>query len=225
MDIYAVLTEPQKRALYSEEFWAQRDTAAPGSRVAALLSERPGRDPLDQMMYVDLRLWLPDDLLLVADKMSMAESVEARVPFLDPALVAFTESLPSSYKLRFGRRKAVEKAALGPLLPKSIIHRRERGFATPIGDWLRTSMNRFAQEVLLDRDARCAGLFRRSALEEMLRRHAAHEFDHTRQIFCLLSVELWTRRFLAVSDEQSNGADDRYRRAQTQPSASLQAPH
>ena len=101
------------------------------------------------MMYVDTRLWLPDDLLLVGDKMSMAESVEMRVPFLDPDLVEFTESLPSSYKLRRGRRKAVEKQALTPLLPKEIVHRKERGFQTPVDRWLRSELYQFARETLL----------------------------------------------------------------------------
>jgi asparagine synthase (glutamine-hydrolysing) len=199
MDIYAVFTEGQKRELYAAELAAELDrdpSARPAEKVARLARDRCGRDPLDQMMYVDLRLWLPDDLLLVADKMSMAESVELRVPFLDPALVEFVESLPSSYKLRRGRRKAVEKSAVEPLLPREIVHRKERGFATPVDQWLRTSMNRFAHEVLLAPDAHCVRLFRRPAIEALLRRHDAREFDHTRQIFCLLSLELWARRFL-----------------------------
>ena len=113
---------------------------SPSERVERLRREVGDRDPLDQMMYVDLRLWLPDDPLLVGDKMSMAESVEMRVRFLDPALVDFVESLPSSYKIRRGRRKAVEKAALESLLPRAIIHRKERGFITPIDRWLRSKM-------------------------------------------------------------------------------------
>jgi asparagine synthase (glutamine-hydrolysing) len=151
------------------------------------------------MMHVDLRLWLPDDLLLVADKMSMAESVELRVPFLDPDLVEFTESLPSGYKLRLGRRKAVEKLAMRPLLPQTIIRRKERGFGTPMHTWLRTTMRPFAQELLLDRDAHASQLFRRPAVENLLDAHATGDSDHTRQIFCLLSFELWARRFLAPS--------------------------
>jgi asparagine synthase (glutamine-hydrolysing) len=200
MNIYAVFTERQKRELYGEALLndpSVADGVSAGEKVEQLAQAVCSRDSLDQMLHVDLRLWLPDDLLLVADKMAMAESVELRVPFLDPAVVDFVESLPSSYKLRYGRRKAVEKAALRPLLPRTIIHRKERGFATPIADWLRTSMSDFAEEVLLRDDAHAGRLFRRAVLESMLKRHRAREVDYSRQIFLLLSLELWAQRFLS----------------------------
>jgi asparagine synthase (glutamine-hydrolysing) len=200
MGIYAVFTEAQKRELYGPELLhsllgrEQRSAA----RVENLRARVADRDSLTQMMYVDTRLWLPDDLLLVGDKMSMAESVEMRVPFLDPGLVEFAESLPSSYKIRMGRRKAVAKAAVAPLLPRRIVHRKERGFVTPIDRWLRTGMSSYAEELLLAEDGFSAQLFRRPALESLLRRHRSGEFDHTRQVFGLLSFELWARRFLVA---------------------------
>lgn len=199
MDIYAVFTDAQKRELYGPDLaqvHQRRRHAPPSARVERLRREVSSRSALDQMMYVDLRLWLPDDLLLVGDKMSMAESVEMRVPFLDRQLVDFVESLPSSYKIRRGQRKAIEKAALEPLLPREIVHRKERGFITPIDRWLRTDMQASARTLLLAPEAHSAHLFKRSAIEQLLRRHGAGEFDHTRQLFCLLSFELWARRFL-----------------------------
>ena len=200
MDIYAVFTDAQKRELYGPDLAEvyQRQHAPPSARVERLRREASTRTALDQMMYVDLRLWLPDDLLLVGDKMSMAESVEMRVPFLDRELVDFVESLPSSYKLRRGQRKAVEKAALEPLLPREIVHRKERGFLTPIDRWLRTDMQASARTLLLAPEAHSARLFRRPAIERLLQRHGARDFDHTRQLFCLLSFELWARRFLGA---------------------------
>jgi asparagine synthase (glutamine-hydrolysing) len=201
MNIYAVFTEEQKHELYGPELTAQclaNGHSAASERVEQLRREIPDWDSLNQMMYVDTRLWLPDDLLLVGDKMSMAESVEMRVPFLDPDLVEFVESLPSSYKIRRGQRKAVEKAALTPMLPRKIVHRKERGFATPVDRWLRTDMKGFADELLLASDAFSTQLFSREAVRTLLRRHQDGEFDHTRQIFCLLSFELWARRFLVA---------------------------
>lgn len=199
MDIYAVFTPAQKRELYGSELAAHcaGDGEGAAGAVERLRREVAGRDSLAQMMYVDVRLWLPDDLLLVGDKMSMAESVEMRVPFLDPGLVEFVEGLPSAYKVRRGRRKAVAKAALAPLLPRAIIHRKERGFYTPIERWLRGDMSAFAREVLLDPSGHCAQLLAPPAIEKLLARHRAGEFDHTRQIFTLLSFELWAQRFLA----------------------------
>jgi asparagine synthase (glutamine-hydrolysing) len=201
MNIYAVFTEDQKRDLYGPDLLAQcaaNGNGGASSRVEQLRREVPDRDALNQMMYVDTRLWLPDDLLLVGDKMSMAESVEMRVPFLDPHLVEFVESLPSSYKIRRGVRKAVEKAALLPLLPRRIVHRKERGFVTPVDRWLRTGMQGVARELLLAEGAICTDLFSRRAMAGLLRRHQAGESDHTRQIFCLLSFELWAKSFRVV---------------------------
>jgi asparagine synthase (glutamine-hydrolysing) len=152
------------------------------------------------MLFVDTRLWLPDDLLLVGDKMAMAESVEMRVPFVDRQLVEFIESLPTAYKLRHGVRKLVHKRAMEPLLPARIIHRRERGFATPMSRWLRgRDMGDYAREVLLDPGGLCAGLMRRDSVEGLLDRHRSGQADHTRQLFCLLSLELWSRRFLTAA--------------------------
>jgi asparagine synthase (glutamine-hydrolysing) len=199
MNIYAVFTQEQKGELYGPELTEQclaNGQNAAFERVEQLRRKIPDRDSLNQMMYIDTRLWLPDDLLLVGDKMSMAESVEMRVPFLDPDLVEFIESLPSSHKIRWGQRKAVEKAALKPMLPRNIIHRKERGFITPVDRWLRTDMKAFANDLLLADDAFSAQLFSRQAVQALLRRHQIGKFDHTRQIFCLLSFELWARRFL-----------------------------
>lgn len=197
MDIYAVFTDEQKSDLYGPDLALARERQGPASEpVERLREEAELREPLDQMMYVDLRLWLPDDLLLVGDKMSMAESVEMRVPFLDPGVVDLVESLPSAYKIRHGRRKAVEKAALGGVLPRAIVHRKERGFVTPIDRWLRGEMHGYARELLLDQESCCERLFKRAAVERLFQRHSSGEFDHTRQLFALLSLELWARRFL-----------------------------
>jgi asparagine synthase (glutamine-hydrolysing) len=150
------------------------------------------------MMFVDTRLWLPDDLLLVGDKMSMAESVEMRVPFLDRQLVEFTESLPSSYKLRRGVRKVVEKEALTGLLPREIVHRKERGFVTPVARWLREGLYAPARELLLDPGGTCAPLMNTDYIARILDDHRDGRADYTRQLFCLYSLELWGRRFVAA---------------------------
>jgi asparagine synthase (glutamine-hydrolysing) len=116
---------------------------------------------------------------------------------LDRQLVEFTESLPSDYKVRRGQRKVVEKRALEPLLPREIVHRKERGFITPVDRWLRgPQLGDWAAEVLLDPGATSAELFERSTVEGLLTRHREGVADQTRQVFTLLSFELWSRRFL-----------------------------
>jgi asparagine synthase (glutamine-hydrolysing) len=200
LDIYAVFDEPGKASLYGADLRARlaaNGRPRPAEVVERLRSRAAARDPLAQMMYVDTRLWLPDDLLLVGDKMSMAESIEMRVPFLDRELVEFVESLPTDYKLRHGRRKLVHKRAMSGLLPRTIVHRKERGFATPVDRWLRGELHGFARELLLDGAGASARLFAPARMSELLERHRAGRADHTRQLFALVSFELWARRFLA----------------------------
>jgi asparagine synthase (glutamine-hydrolysing) len=134
------------------------------------------------MMYVDLRLWLPDDLLLVGDKTSMAASVKRRVPVLDTELLDFVEALPSLYKVRYGRRKAIEKAALAPLLPKATVHRKERGFATPMRRWLRDEIQPLARKLLLSPDSCCGAWFNPSTIERLLKTHVQERSDYTPQL-------------------------------------------
>ena len=198
MNIYAVFTEDQKDLLYRpqlREFLAaseeQPSDCVDRHRVRVL-----DRDPLGQMLHVDTRLWLPDDLLLVGDKMSMAESVEMRVPFLDRELVEFIESLPTKYKLRRGQRKAVLKRAMRGVLPARIIHRRERGFATPIGSWLRDDPGDHARRVLLETPRVGGELFDLGYVERLVGEHRRGAADHARKLFSLVSLELWGRRFL-----------------------------
>ena len=196
LQIYAVFNPAQKRMLYGPEFRAWlSDDHAPEQVVEHYRRRVSGRDSLSQMTFVDLRLCLPDDLLLVGDKMSMAESIEMRVPFLDRELVEFVESLPSSYKLRRGTRKVIEKEAMKGLLPASIIHRKERGFLTPVNRWLRKDLHGTASDLLLDSGGVCGQLMEPSYLRRLLRDHEVGRADYTRQLFCLLSVELWARRF------------------------------
>jgi asparagine synthase (glutamine-hydrolysing) len=200
MQIYAVFDPRAKSALYSDDLKAS--LAAENGRSPEQAVERfrrcaAERDSLAQMMYVDTRLWLPDDLLLVGDKMSMAASVEMRVPFLDRALVEFIESLPTDYKLRYGIRKLVHKKAMRALLPRAIVHRKERGFINPVDRWLRgPELHGFAADLLLDHGSRCTSWFNQQVIESMLRRHRTGAGDYTRQLFALVSLELWAQSFL-----------------------------
>lgn len=204
MNIYAVFDGPGKARLYGDGL-RQRLAAAgphhPSEVVERYRARAAGLDSLGQMMYVDTRLWLPDDLLLVGDKMSMAESVEMRVPFLDRDLVEFVESLPTAFKIRRGVRKLVHKRAMTGLLPREIVHRKERGFATPVDHWLRGEMHPYASERLLDPAGVCGDLMDRSYVAQLLEEHRDGRFDHTRRLFCLLSLEIWAARFLAAPNQ------------------------
>ncbi len=153
-------------------------------------------DGLSQLLYIDTRLSLPDDLLFYGDKLAMANSLEARVPMLDVELVEFIETLPPNLKLRGLTAKYVHKQAARRWLPESIIHRPKKGFATPVDTWFQSELDGFVVDTLLGRDSACREHFDPAAVEKLLQEHRERRRDHRRRIFALLSFELWYRRFL-----------------------------
>ena len=153
-------------------------------------------DGLSQLLYIDTRLSLPDDLLFYGDKLAMANSLEARVPILDYELVEYIETLPASMKLRGMNGKYVHKKAAQRWLPDSVINRRKKGFGTPVDAWFQSELDGFVRETLLSPGAACAELFDRPALERLLSEHRERRRDYRRHITALLSFELWHRRFL-----------------------------
>ena len=148
------------------------------------------------MLFVDLRLWLPDDLLLYTDKLSMAHSLEVRVPFLDRDFLAFVESVPATWKLRGLRTKYILKEAVRPLLPPGVIDRKKKGLPTPMGRWLKGELTSYARDVLLASDSVIVELFDRSIVEGLISDHVRGFRNRERQIFTLLALEIWHRTFL-----------------------------
>jgi len=146
-----------------------------------------GREPVEQMMAIDSRTCLPDDWLLYADKISMASSLETRVPILDLEVVRFVDSLPRGYKLRLGRGKIVHKLAAGRHLPRRIVHRRKKGFPTPFARWSRGPLRDRVAGLLLD-GLPASGFFRRAAVERLWAQHLGMSHDVGRQIFALFSL-------------------------------------
>jgi len=196
---YRVLSDADKRALYRPELAdALRAAPPPAAALEALQSRAADLDPLGQMLYVDTRLSLPDELLMIADKMSMTASVELRVPMLDRALVALAESAHPSQHVRRLEGKSLHKEALTGLLPEQIVHRRKLGWRTPVDRWLRGALRPLAEEVLLGEGELCRQLFEPAELRRLLDDHGAGRADHTRQLFCLLSLGLWHRGFVAA---------------------------
>jgi asparagine synthase (glutamine-hydrolysing) len=151
-------------------------------------------DPLDQMLYVDTKTWLPDDLLIKADKMTMANSLELRVPLLDHRILEFASSLPPAYKIKNMRGKHILKSALAKRLPPEILNRKKAGFPVPYAAWLRNELHDLVSEVLLDESTLARGYFRRGAIEKMLSAPSGNK--NSKEIFSLLILELWHRSFL-----------------------------
>ncbi len=160
------------------------------------LANCDARSPLDRMLYTDSKLWLPDYLLLRGDKLTMANSLEARVPLLDHKLVEFAAQLPASMKLRGSQRKYLLKQVARRLLPAEIIDRKKQGFPIPIERWLRKEARPMMQDLLSTETLKRRGLFNVSFVEKMVREHVSGYADHSTKLWGLMSVEMWTRKFI-----------------------------
>jgi len=150
---------------------------------------------LRRLLYADMKTYLVE-LLMKQDQMSMAASIESRVPFLDHELVEFAAQLPDEWKLSGLTTKRVLRAAMKGLLPEAILNRPKMGFPVPFASWARGAWNPVAREVLLDRRSRERGVIDPTATEQLLRDHAAGTADTGDQIWSLLNLELWYRTFI-----------------------------
>jgi len=194
MAAYRLFGDDAKARLYRPQTAERlRHGPAPEATVERLRERVAHLDPLGQMLYVDTRLWLSDELLLIADKMSMAASVELRVPFLDPDLVELVESMDSSQKVRGLSRKSLHKEAMLRWLPREIVYRKERGWNTPAGAWLRSELRGLLEDVLLGEGEVCRELFEEAEMRRLIDAHAGGAADHTRLLYALLSLGLCYR--------------------------------
>ena len=170
-----------------------------GSRsdpIAAAFGEAGGTDPLNRMLAVDAETQLADDLLLLTDKMSMATSLECRVPLLDHELVELAARMPAQVKIRGGRLKHAMKQAVSDLLPKDILERKKRGFGAPMGAWLKQDLAPMVREVLSPEAIQARGLFQPKAVRALIDAHEAKRIDGTDRLLALLHLEVWSRIYL-----------------------------
>ena len=136
------------------------------------------------------------DILTKVDRMSMAHSIESRVPLLDNEVIDFAATLPARFKIRNGRRKYILKETLRTLLPDSILNRRKQGFGMPLGTWFRGGLTDLFSDVLESPRAKQRGYFEPAFVSRLLREHLAGTRDHTLRLWQLLVFELWHRHYL-----------------------------
>lgn len=156
-----------------------------------------GQASMRSVVEMNMRTYLPDDLLIKADRSSMAASLELRSPFLDHKLIEMTAAIPMNLKLNGKITKYILKEAAKGLLPENIIHRPKHGFGVPLGAWLRADITP-VRDVLLDDRARRHELFDRRAIEKLIAQHASGQRDHGQRLWTLLTLEWWHRLFIDV---------------------------
>lgn len=152
-------------------------------------------DPLSRMLYVDARMGLSDDLLMYADKLSMAVSLEMRVPFLDLELMDLAESIPSELKIKMRNQKHILKRAVRDWIPE-VVTRKKVGFSTPIDGWLRNELGPAVRNRLLDPSSACSEYFQSAVIEELIDDHRRGRRDYKRILFSLLTFEIWHETFM-----------------------------
>ncbi len=194
---YVSLFDLERRnALYSDDYAAE----LAGSRLASEAIAEPwreasGQSRLDLLLEVDVRTYLPGDLLAKVDIATMAHSLEARSPFLDPEMMTFAAAIPAPMKLHGMQKKLILRDALRAWLPDSILDRPKQGFSVPLAEWLRGELREYSREVLLDPAAFGRERFRPDAVRGLLDRHLAGE-DNSQRIWALMMLELWKAEVL-----------------------------
>ena len=190
-----IFNETEKKALLCPEVfseWSQRD---PQDRFLQFAKEVRGCHYLDRAMYMDIKTWLPDDILVKVDRASMAHGMEIRSPFLDYRLVEFAASLPVSLKIRGFQKKYLLKASQKNFLPWRIRHQKKRGFNSPVSHWLLKSLRPFYEDILSTQDDLFGEIITKNAINKLYKNHQENVEDNGFKLFSLIMLFLWKRRF------------------------------
>ena len=184
-----------KNRLYSYDLATATRDADPFASFRAAYQACQSPDPMDRVMYLDVKTYLVDDILTKVDKMSMAVSLEARVPLLDHKLLEFAARVPSGLKLRRGISKYLLRRALDRHVPRPLVESPKHGFTAPIADWLRGPIESLATDLLFDGRMRDRGLFEAKTVRRLWDEHRQGRVDHRHRLWSLVMLELWFRQF------------------------------
>ena len=193
------LTAKDKKSLYAPELQEKLGGTRPLHATFPfddIYNASTRFDTLNGEFFLDLKSYLADDILVKVDRMSMATSLETRVPLLDHKIVEFAYSLPGNLKLNGFTTKWIFKKTMERLLPHQNIYRKKEGFSIPIKHWLRTELKDLLLDYLNERRIRESGLFRFDFIEKMIDRHLKQRENFSHQLWALLVFEIWRENYL-----------------------------
>jgi len=197
LDANILFREYEKSRLFQDDAYKEIHREDPRSIWRSLLQTK-GMHWLSSLQYMDIKNYLPNDILTKVDRMSMTHSIEARVPLLDHKLVEFAATIPPELQLRGKTTKYIFKKAMEGILPTEILHRPKRGFAVPLGRWFRGQLGPYVRDLLLSKRSRDRGLFRESYIERLIEmQDRGRSLDL--QLWTMITFELWCRRFIDES--------------------------
>jgi len=204
-DNFAIFNKAMQEKLLTAETKARIADKNPYSHLHNWLAESDAEDLLDKLLYADTKTYL-HELLMKQDQMSMAASIESRVPFLDHKLVEFTARMPQKMKIRGRQTKWILREAMRGILPDEILERPKMGFPVPMGKWLRNEFRHLTQEYVLSERTLARGIFDADFVRRLVTEHDAGK-DHAAGIFRLLNLEMWHRQF--IDGEKPDAAKNR----------------
>jgi asparagine synthase (glutamine-hydrolysing) len=192
----SLFTPTDKQHLLTEGFRHNLNGYDPFTGFRVHFDRVRGLDHLQRILYVDLKTWLPNDILVKVDRMAMANSLEVRSPLLDHHVIEFAARLPAEMKYRGRTAKYLLKRYTERHVPPSVVYRPKKGFAIPLASWLRGELRPMAEDLLLSERAAGRGYFRPQALRDMWKRHQEGRRNHGHHIWALMVLELWHRLFV-----------------------------
>lgn len=197
LDFFSVFTKQEKKLLFGTELKELiKDLDEPKKIVNRYLyEEERGGDFLDRLMYLDIKTWLPNDVLLKNDKMTMAHSLEARVPFLDHKFAEFLITIPSKYKLKGLVEKYILRKAMKGLIPDRIINRRKHGFTVPIAEWMQNGLKEYVTNLLSRERINSMGFWNFEYINKLMEQNLNNDF-YKRQLWTIITFEIWHKIFI-----------------------------
>jgi asparagine synthase (glutamine-hydrolysing) len=185
-----------KKSLYSDNFARLTESINSNDIVSKYFEYAKTPDALDQTLFTDISTYLPEDLLVKVDIASMANSLEARSPFLDHELLELTAKMPNSLKLKgFNDKKYILKQALRGLVPDEVMFRPKMGFVVPLDSWFKGDLSAYVEKILLSKKALSRNLFNKEYIAHLLTEHKQIKMNHSSRIWAMLSLELWFREY------------------------------
>jgi asparagine synthase (glutamine-hydrolysing) len=196
LDAIRFFAADEKPALLSPEVRRRITMPDPEVRLSSHFEESAGLPWPSQMMRFDALTYLPEDVLTKVDRMSMAHSIESRVPLLDNEVVAFASALPAAFKIKNGRQKHVLKEVAATMLPRDLLDRRKQGFGVPIGHWFQGKLRDVFADTLLSKRALSRGYFQQGFVRRLMDEHLSGKRDHALRLWQLVVFERWHEQYV-----------------------------
>ncbi|MDZ7291253.1 MAG: asparagine synthase (glutamine-hydrolyzing) [candidate division KSB1 bacterium] len=190
------LAEDEKARLYGEAMDEVRDQQLPYEFIRRHFANANSQDYVNRQLYVDIKTYLCDDIMVKVDRMSMATSLEARAPFLDYRVVEYAAAIPSALKIRGTKTKYILKKAMAHLLPQEIITRGKEGFSIPIKNWLRQELRAMMLDILSPARIRRDGFFDADYVQKLVNEHLQGVENHSHRLWALMVFSIWRDQYL-----------------------------